>query len=75
MLVYFKYVLIQMSLIGEAFPTIVDFALVWLVSSVFIHVSFETTLLCEGLFADVTFVRFLICVSPHVDFKSLQLMI
>ena len=75
MLVYFKYVLIQMSLVGEAFPTVVDLAMVWLVSSVFIHVSFETTFLCEGLVADVTFVWFLICVRPHVDFKSLKLVI
>ena len=67
--------LIQMSLVGEAFPTAVDFAMVWLVSSVFIHVSFETTFFCEGLVANVTFERFLVCVSPHVDFKSLLLVI
>ena len=69
------YVLIQMGLVGKSFPTLMDLALIWLVVCVLIHVSFEATLLCEPIVADVALVRFLLGVSSHVNLKSLPLMI
>ena len=47
------YVLIQMSLVSEALPTLVDLASVWLVARVLIHVGFESTFLCEGLWTKI----------------------
>ena len=40
MMMNLGHVLIQVGLVGEAFTTVVDLALIWLVSGVFIHVSF-----------------------------------
>ena len=70
------HVLIQMSLVSKAVPTVVDLASVWLVARVLIHVGFESTFLCEGLWTKMALKRFWLSgVGPHVDLKSLPLVI